>query len=400
MYNVRERDWPRDEFGPEHVFEVFDPSNSEIIGWVVVDNTWRSPDGVGKGGTAMYPSCDLRITARKGRTMTWKQVFCSPIGEMTKYKPWGGGKGGIQYDSSKPDAEMRLRKWARALHDAQVIPQKYIFGLDVGLKEWATKAVVEELGRRDVSTGKPENLGGIPYDELGITGLGLLDALRVMCEYKGVDFDNPKTTIAIQGFGAVGQGFMKWLAKLSSHARPEVVAISDIGGAVVSDYMGFSPEESIKTIRERESIIFYPGTRLIHHGAELFIDVDILLLAYKEDQITMDNQHNVKAKIILQGANMGITRDAEKTLHARNILSLPDFVVNSGASSIVYVEYNGGSIEDGVQYVQKVLPHNARIILDEMKRSRVTPRELALDIAESEVRKAQPPRDIERAILT
>src|SRR2546425_462278 len=87
-YTVREMEVERDEFGPEHVYEVHD--GDEIIGWVVVDNTWRSPTQTGKGGTAMYADCDLAITQKKARVMTWKQVFCVPIGEKSLYTPWGG----------------------------------------------------------------------------------------------------------------------------------------------------------------------------------------------------------------------------------------------------------------------------------------------------------------------
>ena len=95
----------KDEFGPKNIYEVFNSKTGEVKGWVVIDNTARSPKGIGKGGTAMYLSLDLAITMRKARTMTWKQVFCVPIGGKTPYEPWGGAKGGIVHDSNAPDAE-------------------------------------------------------------------------------------------------------------------------------------------------------------------------------------------------------------------------------------------------------------------------------------------------------
>lgn len=357
---------------------------------MVIDNTARSPKGTGKGGTAMYPSLDLVITMRKARTMTWKQVFCVPIGEKSPYDPWGGAKGGIVYDSSAPDAEEVLRAWARALASYEVepgkfvIPDKYIFGLDVGLKEWATKAVVNELGNNQkVSTGKPVDCGGIPYDELGVTGLGLVESIKTTCLYAGVNFE--KATVAIQGFGAVGGGVVRWLTKLKK--RPRVVAVSDWKGTIYNPG-GLKLGKLIRVCKETGSVINYKDAEKIPLGQELFLPVDILILAYHEDQIDMSNVGQVRAKIVSQGANLGVTREAEEYLHRNGILSLPDFVVNCGASTIVYVEHACGTIKEGLTLVRKVIPKNTRLIIEKSISQGKSPREVAQKIAEEEVLKA------------
>ncbi len=381
----------RDEFGPENVYEVFDSENGAIQGWVVIDNSSRSPKGICKGGTAMYPEVDLSITLRKARTMTWKQVFCVPIGQKPIYEPWGGAKGGIVHDSGAADAEKVLRAWARALAFYKVapgkfvIPDKYIFGLDVGLKEWATKAVVEELGGNPkVSTGKPKELGGIPYDELGITGYGLVVSLKAMCPAVNLDFGN--SSMSIQGFGAVGKGIVKHLLKLKK--APKIIALSDKNGAIYNS-KGLNCEKALKVCEEQGSIIYYKEAEKIKLGDELFLPVDILALAYKEDRITADNAKNVKAKIVLQGANAGVTREAEDIFHKEmDILSIPDFVVNCGASIIVYVEYAGGAIKEGVSLVKNVIGNNTKLTIERSKRHGKTPREIALEIAQQEVKKA------------
>lgn len=377
----------RDEFGPEHVYEVFHTSTGDPVGWVVIDNTVRSPTRTGKGGTAMYPDCNLDITRRKARVMTWKQVFCSPLGEKPTYTPWGGAKGGIKGSYARPHGKEILCGWGRALYDAGIMPQQYVFGLDVGLKGDAVRALVEALdNNRLVSTAKPEDMGGIPYEELGITGLGLLESLKVLCEYTDVDFTSPRTTIAIQGFGAVGMGFMKWLGTHNSCMRPRVVAISDVGGSVYLE-RGFHPEISISLASQQKTIAHYPSAEARPLGSELLANVDILVLAAKEDQISEANMRDIKAKIILQGANMGVSEIAESYLHTQGKITLPDFVSNAGAATIALPEYAGDGTKKGIAYVKKVLAHNSRLILEEMRRSKRSPRAIAQAIAEAEVRK-------------
>lgn len=400
-YAVRELQTERDEFGPEHVYEVFDSKTGPTIGWVVVDNTARSPEGTGKGGTAMYPSCDLEITKTKGRVMTWKQIFCVPIGKNPRYNPWGGAKGGIRYDSSLPDAEKVLRGWARALFEHGVIPQRYIFGLDVGLKEWATKAVVEELGSRKVSTGKPTNLGGIPYDELGVTGYGLALTTDLMAQARGIDVRNPAVTIGYQGFGAVGYGTATWFEKLYPGGA-KIVAVSDIQGSIYCDAGLTSNEYKTILAKPIDSSRLPRGVKQLQLGEELHLPLDILILGYKEDQITTENMDRISARIVVEGANRGISDAAEKYLWHNNVLSLTDFTINCGASSIVYVEHANGSVEDGFEYVQEVITTNVAYLLEEARKSTLSPRELAEEIAKDEVRKAMAhiPRDAERSILS
>jgi glutamate dehydrogenase (NAD(P)+) len=383
-FEVRKLAVASDEFGPESVFEVWSPSRDLVIGWVVIDNTTRSPSGTGKGGTAMYADCDLDITLKKSRVMTWKQVFCTPLNTTSRYKPWGGAKGGIRWDSSAPDAKEVLRAWARALFEHGVIPHKYVFGLDVGLKEWATREVVEELGDRKVSTGKPTDLGGIPYDELGITGYGLVLAMGQIGKQRGMDLSNPNTTIAIQGFGAVGRGVSKWIEKLHPNGA-KLVMVSDKHGCLACEN-GLSGS-AYQTLLSNpiDSAQLPKNVKLLPLGSELFASVDYLVLAHKEDQITAKNMDQIRAKAVIQGANLGVSREAEGFLWKKGILSLPDFTINCGASAVVYVEHADGSIQDGLDYVKEVLNSNVTYLLNELKTSTQPPRVLAEEIAKREV---------------
>ena len=124
-------------------------------------------------------------------------------------------------------------------------------------------------------------------------------------------------------------------------------------------------------------------------GTELTLAyVDILVLACKENQITKHNANKVQAYVVVEGANRGITDEAEQMLHERGVLSLTDFTINCGTSSIAYTEHANGSIEEGMDYVKEVITTNVAFLLDEAKHTLRSPRELAEEIAKSEIRKA------------
>ena len=154
-------DFKPDDFGPEKVIIVYDP-RTKMQGYLVIDNTAR---GSGKGGVRMQPNLKLEDIIRLGRIMTWKNAAADI--------PLGGAKGGIVADPKDPNREAIIRAYARAIRP--YVPKEYAFGLDMGLTESDAALVVDELGDRKASTGKPACLGGIPYDELMITAYGVVE---------------------------------------------------------------------------------------------------------------------------------------------------------------------------------------------------------------------------------
>ena len=149
-------DFKPDEFGPEKVLAVYDP-RTKMLGYQVIDNTAR---GFGKGGVRMAPDLDIKETMRLARTMTWKSAAAD--------LPFGGAKGGIVWDPASEDRERIIRAYARSLRN--LVPDEYVCGLDMGLSEADAALVIDELCNSKTSTGKPSFLGGINYDELGLTG--------------------------------------------------------------------------------------------------------------------------------------------------------------------------------------------------------------------------------------
>jgi glutamate dehydrogenase (NAD(P)+) len=138
----------------------------------------------------------------------------------------GGAKAGIVADPHADDnkKEAVLRAFARALSNE--VPREYVFGLDVGLSEPEAAIFLDELGERGASVGLPTALGGLPYDELGVTGFGVAEAADTAAGESGLSL--ARARVVIQGFGAVGAAAAKRFAELGA----SVVAVSTAAGAV------------------------------------------------------------------------------------------------------------------------------------------------------------------------
>src|SRR5688500_11965923 len=202
-----------DEWGPENV--VWCRTAGPVFrGVLLLDNTAR---GMGKGGTRMSPTLTVREVARLARAMTWKWAAVDLF--------HGGAKAGILGDPSAPDKEGILRAFARALRNE--VPAEYVFGLDMGLTEQDAAVLLDELGDRGAAVGLPRALGGLPYDELGVTGFGVAEAADAAAAV--IDLPIAGATVAIQGFGAVGQAAAERFVELGAI----ITAVSTACGAVL-----------------------------------------------------------------------------------------------------------------------------------------------------------------------
>lgn len=178
-----------DQWGPEKVVCVSD-RKSGMRGVLVIDNTSR---GMGKGGTRMSATLSVQEVARLARTMTWKWAAADLF--------YGGAKGGILGDPHVANKEEVLRAFARALSNE--VPAEYVFGLGMGFNETDAAIFIDELGDRGAAVGLPRLLGGLPYDQLGVTGFGVAEAADAAAQTIGMPLAGVR--VAIQGFGAVGQ---------------------------------------------------------------------------------------------------------------------------------------------------------------------------------------------------
>ena len=273
-----------DEWGPEKVVLVSD-HKSGMRGVLVIDNTAR---GAGKGGTRMSPTLTTGEVARLARTMTWKWAAVDLF--------HGGAKAGILGDPRAGNKEQILRAFARAL--AKEVPSEYVFGLDMGLAEEDAAIFVDELHDRGVSTGLPRVLGGLPYDQLGVTGFGVAEAVDAAAST--IDLDLVGARVAIQGFGAVGRAAATRLTELGA----VVVAVSTATGSV-HDPDGLE-------VAELSAAVAALGDHGLDHHPHcstrpddlLSAEVDILIPAAREDTIDAGVAGSTTARLIVEGANL------------------------------------------------------------------------------------------------
>jgi len=360
-------DFTPDDFGPEKVIVLYDP-RTRMQGFLVIDNSAR---GLPKGGVRMSPDVSLKETMRLARTMTWKNAAAD--------LPLGGAKGGVVWDPKSLDREQIIRAYARSLRN--LIPDEYVFGLDMGLCENDAALVVDELKNRKASTGKPDFLGGINYDELGLTGYGVVRAMKIACEFAG--FEIKRSTLALQGFGAVGRA----VARFAHEKKIIIVAVSDIGGAIYNPD-GIEIGELFKEFEKKKTVANFPKAKKIPLGEEMTVPCDILAPCAREDLITLEIAKRVEARIIIEGANMPIFPDAQSCLLQKGIWYIPDFIANAGAVIGAYAESIDSTIDIAFSMIKNKIQDNVRTILQESIEKKISPREAGMKIAQERVMKA------------
>ena len=363
-----------DEWGPEKIVLVSD-TRTGMRGILVIDNTAR---GMGKGGTRMSPSITVEEVRRLARTMTWKWAGVD--------LSFGGAKAGILADPNHPDKETILRAWARAL--SRHIPSEYVLGLDMGLDERDAAVVQDELGDRGAAVGSPYELGGVPYDQLGLTGFGVAESADVACEIAG--FPLKGATVSIQGFGAVGHAAAKRFAELGA----SVVAVSSVSGAV-HDPDGLDVGRLLELRDELgdRAVEAYGGKNL-EPGQELTVAADVLVPAAIQDQIDEKLAASLPARVIVEGANLPTSKAAQKVLRDRGVTVVPDFIANAGAVVGAGVamdsRYSAFRPDAGgiFRLISDKLRENTRVVLTQAAREGSTTHEAALAISQERVRKA------------
>jgi glutamate dehydrogenase/leucine dehydrogenase len=357
-----------DDFGPEKIIEVYD-KKARLKAILVIDNTVLGP---GKGGIRMTPTVSVEEVFRLARTMTWK---CSLAG-----LPFGGAKSGIVADPKKISLEQKaelMRAFGRALRG--IAPKYYVGAPDVNTGEQEMKWFVEGNGNLKSVTGKPKELGGLPH-ELGSTGFGVYHSTLVAAKFAKLDIT--KATVAIEGFGNVGSFTAKFLSQLGA----KLVAISDSKGTIYNpEGLDFQKLSEIK--KQSGSVINYQPGQVLPNDEIFKLPVDILIPAALPDVINESNVNEVKAKVVIEAANIPCKPEIEKILHEKGILVVPDFVANAGGLISSYCEYRGYDENKMFALVEKKIKKNTKAVLRKAKKENILPREAALEIAKERILK-------------
>jgi glutamate dehydrogenase (NAD(P)+) len=287
--------------------------------------------GPAKGGIRYHPNVSLDEVTALAAWMTWKCAVA--------HIPFGGGKGGVICDPSKMsrrEVEALTRRYIAEIVDA-IGPEKDVPAPDVNtdaqVMAWVMDTYSMHVGHTTTSvvTGKPLELGG-SLGRREATGRGVMIVTRESAKHVG--FDLKGATVALQGFGNVGS----ISAELLAEAGAKIVAVVDWKGGVYNA-RGLDLPKLIAHVAQQKTVEgFAGGDRLT--SEELFkLDVDVLIPAALENQITMDNAPGIRAKIVIEGANGPTTPDANKHLHDRGVFIVPDILANSAGVTASYFEW-------------------------------------------------------------
>jgi len=287
--------------------------------------------GPAKGGIRFHPDVTLDEVAALAAWMTWK---CA-VAQL----PFGGGKGGIICDPtkmSKRELEALTRRYTAEIIDA-VGPDKDVPAPDVNTNEqimaWFMDTYSMHVGHTStaVVTGKPVEMGG-SLGRREATGRGVMIITRESAKHLGFSLKGAR--IAVQGFGNVGSV----AADLLEDMGAKIVAVTDWKSGVYNE-AGLDIKKLIAHNREHRTIDGFAGASPITN-AELFkLDVDVLIPAALEEQITAANVRDIRAKLIVEGANGPTTPDAHKYLHDNGIFVVPDILANAGGVTVSYFEW-------------------------------------------------------------
>ncbi len=284
-----------------------------------------------KGGIRYHPQVELSEVAALASLMTFKNSLLN--------LPLGGAKGGVQVDPnklSKGELESLTRRFTSELSPF-IGPDKDIPAPDVGTDSqtmaWMLDTFSLESGfsQTGVVTGKPIEIGGSLGREAA-TGLGVIYATEKALEKIGKRLSD--STLAIQGFGKVGM-----YAAIEGYAKgARVLAVSDVSGALYNE-RGINIAELSRYVKEKKIIKDFPDATPITNEELLLLPVDVLAPCALEGVIHKGNAKEVKAKVIVEGANGPTTREADAILDANGTLVVPDILANGGGVVVSYFEW-------------------------------------------------------------
>ena len=308
---------------------VLDNGEVEVFtGHRVLYNTSRGP---GKGGIRFDMHVSLEEVKALAAWMTWK---CAVVNI-----PFGGAKGGVVCDPLKMSAgelERLTRRYTNGIIQT-LGPDSDVPAPDVNTNErvmaWVMDTYSMHVGHTTtaVVTGKPVEMGG-SLGRREATGRGCMICTKDALEHLGMNVRN--STVAVQGFGNVGS----IAALLLEREGAKIVAIGDRDASFYNE-KGVNVQDAIAHVQKNKTLKGFSGGDAISGADLLTLDVDVLLPAALESVITTKNAHEIRAKVVCEGANGPTTAAADSILDEKGIFVIPDILANAGGVTVSYFEW-------------------------------------------------------------
>lgn len=358
-------------------FEELATKVGGLEAWVIVD---RFRSGLAGGGLRFHPAVSPEELRRLARTMTWKWRVLD--------LPFGGCKLGIRGDPAVEDAGEVLRRFAEAA--TPFLQDRVFTGPDMGTTPRDLRPFFAVLGQDayDVVTRRLRGQGVEPTDKGGyrrilrdlqgrITGIGVAQAARDAWER--FDGSLQDVGVAIQGYGSVGRVVAEEMYRYGAR----IVGIADARGSVLHP-SGLDPRRLAGPERGLLNRDRLPeGTETGPPQDWLRAEADILIPAAVADAITRDDVDRVTARLVVEAANIPVERAAERALHGRGVLVLPDFLVNGGLAGAfgVLVTRPWRRPQDvEAEVVRRIVAATRRVVEAALRTGR-PPREVAEELA-------------------
>ena len=326
---------------PERILEFeITAGGNKFQAWRVQHSSVLGPY---KGGIRFHPDSNLDEVQALAALMTLKTSLMGI--------PYGGGKGAVKVNPkelSKKELEELSRGYAKAIFD-KIGPEKDIPAPDVGtdsqIMAWMTDEYSKIAGYNvpGVFTGKPIELGGSKGREIATSFGGFVVLREYLRQAKDLALLSGDLTVVVQGFGNVGGH----IARILKEAGFKIVGVSDSKSAIYCDE-GIDVHEIIKIQKEKTAqgaakISLEEAAsgryKIISNKELLESDADILIPSALENQITLENAKDIKAKVVLELANGPITAEADKILEKQGIQIIPDILANGGGVVGSYFEW-------------------------------------------------------------
>src|SRR3954467_4088462 len=284
-----------------------------------------------KGGVRYDPEVTMGECAALAMWMTWKCALLR--------LPYGGAKGGVRCDPralSQPEIIKLTRRFTSELLPF-IGPKSDIPAPDMATNEqtmaWMMDTYSMLVGRAvpEIVTGKPIALGGSVFRHEA-TGAGVVMVTERACDRLGMPLSQQRCVV--QGFGNVGGIAASELVERGAR----VIAVSDVSGGLYNP-KGLDIAALHDWVREHGSLADYRECERITNAELLELTCDVLVLAAREDQVSLENAPRIDARLIAEGANGPTSIEADEILAERGIPVLPDVLTNAGGVTVSYFEW-------------------------------------------------------------
>jgi glutamate dehydrogenase (NAD(P)+) len=290
--------------------------------------------GPTKGGIRYDLDVDLGEVTALSMWMTWK---CAIMG-----LPFGGAKGGVRIDPhtlSRAELQRITRRYTSEIIE-MIGPDTDIPAPDLGTDEqvmaWIMDTYSQQKGHAvpGVVTGKPIEIGG-SYGRREATGRGVVTCLLEACRELSLDLNGAR--VVVQGFGQVGSA----AARIAAQHGARIVGLSDVSGGVHAPG-GIDLAEVDRWLAENGQLKGLPGTAAVSNEELLELPCDVLIPAAVQNQLTEKNARDVRARLVVEGANGPTTLEADHIFLERGITVVPDILANAGGVTVSYFEWVQG----------------------------------------------------------